>query len=257
MGDPASLSGLLLRSAPGEPPVYLGDVAHIEILAAPAAIERDQQQRMVEISGHPEDDTDLIAMGLQVDQALADMNLPKGYSLYDGGAARSLRENRDLVFMLLGLALFLVFVVLAVQYESLRNPLIIMLSVPVSVIGVWIGLEITGLPVSMPVWLGMIMLADIVVNNAIVLLTFIEQRRRDAVPKIDAIVDAARLRLRPILMTTLTTVVGLLPLALAFGEGAEMLQPLAVTLVAGLSFSTLVSLVVVPCLYVHRESIFR
>ena len=150
-----------------------------------------------------------------------------------------------------------VFVVLAVQYESLRNPLIIILSVPVSVIGVWIGLEITGLPVSMPVWLGMIMLAGIVVNNAIVLLTFIEQRRRDAVPKIDAIVDAARLRLRPILMTTLTTVAGLLPLASALGEGAEMLQPLAVTLVAGLSFSTLVSLVVVPCLYVYRESIFR
>ncbi len=101
----------------------------------------------------------------------------------------------------------------------------------------------------MPVWLGMIMLAGIVVNNAIVLVEYIELERRRGRVKLEAIVEAARLRLRPILMTTLTTVVGMLPLALALGEGAEMLQPLAITIVSGLLFSTLVSLILVPSVY--------
>jgi multidrug efflux pump subunit AcrB len=151
--------------------------------------------------------------------------------------------------ILLGLALFLVLVAMAVQYESVRNPFIILISVPFAVTGVVLGLQWTELPVSMPVWLGLIMLAGIVVNNAIVLVEFIELERRAGMDARSAILEAARLRLRPILMTTLTTVVGMLPLALAIGEGSEMLQPLAVTIVAGLSFSTLVSLVLVPLVY--------
>ena len=127
----------------------------------------------------------------------------------------------------MGLALFLVFVVMAVQYESLRDPLVIILSVPFALIGVVIGLEISALPLSMPIWLGLIMLAGIVVNNAIVLVEYIEIERSRG----------------------LDTQVGMLPLALGLGEGAEMLQPLAVTIVSGLSFSMLVSLVLVPCVY--------
>jgi multidrug efflux pump subunit AcrB len=138
---------------------------------------------------------------------------------------------------------------MAVQYESLRNPIIIMLSVPFALTGVVLGLQWAALPVSMPVWLGLIMLAGIVVNNAIVLVEFIELQRAAGLERNAAILEAARLRLRPILMTTLTTVVGMLPLALAWGEGSEMLQPLAVTMVAGLSYSTLVSLVLVPLVY--------
>ncbi|WP_419581691.1 efflux RND transporter permease subunit, partial [Thiolapillus sp.] len=150
---------------------------------------------------------------------------------------------------LLALALFLVLVVMAVQYESLRNPLIILFSVVFSLIGVALGLKLTNTPISMPVWLGMIMLAGIVVNNAIILVEYIEIERQEGLPKVQAIVEAARLRLRPILMTTLTTVVGMLPLALAWGQGSEMLQPLAITIVSGLSFSMLVSLLLVPSTY--------
>ena len=125
---------------------------------------------------------------------------------------------------------------------------------PFALIGVVLGLQWTGLPLSMPVWLGLIMLAGIVVNNAIVLVEFIEIRHRQGADKVRAIVESAHLRLRPILMTTLTTVVGLLPLALALalGEGLELLQPLAViivSIVSGLLFSTLVSLVLVPLVY--------
>ncbi|MCG6896784.1 MAG: efflux RND transporter permease subunit, partial [Thiocapsa sp.] len=175
--------------------------------------------------------------------------LPPGYRLYEAGSLETLKQGQDMSRILLGLALFLVLVAMAVQYESIRNPFIILISVPFAVIGVVLGLQWTGLPVSMPVWLGLIMLAGIVVNNAIVLVEFIELERQTGLDARSAILEAARLRLRPILMTTLTTVVGMLPLALAIGEGSEMLQPLAVTIVAGLSFSTLVSLVLVPLVY--------
>ena len=145
--------------------------------------------------------------------------------------------------------MFLVYVVMAVQYESLRNPTVIMLSVPFALIGVSLGLKATGLSLSMPVWMGVIMLVGIVVNNAIVLVEYIEIMRERGRALHAAIVEAGRLRLRPILMTTITTVVGMSPLALALGEGAEMLQPLAVTIVAGLSFSMFVSLLLVPAVY--------
>jgi len=124
-----------------------------------------------------------------------------------------------------------------------------MLSVPFTLVGVALGVDFMDLQLSMPVKLGLIMLAGIVVNNAIVLVEYIEIVRERGVAKREAIIEAARLRLRPILMTTLTTVVGMLPLALGWGEGAEMLQPLAVTIVAGLSFSMIVSLLLVPTIY--------
>jgi len=139
--------------------------------------------------------------------------------------------------------------VLAVQYESLRNPFVILLSVPFAAIGVAIGLTLLELPLSMPVWLGMIMLAGIVVNNAIVLVEYIELARGRGLGVTPAIVEAARLRLRPILMTTLTTACGMLPLALGLGEGAEMLRPLAVTLIAGLLVSLVVTLALIPIVY--------
>lgn len=152
-------------------------------------------------------------------------------------------------YVLLGLAVFLVFVVMAVQYESLRNPLVILLGIPFTTIGVAAGIHWLALPISMPVWLGMIMLAGIVVNNAIVLVEQIEVEREQGLEMIEAIVEGARLRLRPIMMTTLTTVMGMLPLAIGFGEGSEMLQPLAVAIVWGLSFSMLVTLVLIPVVY--------
>ena len=152
-------------------------------------------------------------------------------------------------YVLLGLAVFLVFVVMAVQYESLRNPLVILLGIPFTTIGVAAGIHWLSIPISMPIWLGMIMLAGIVVNNAIVLVEQIEVERERGREMIEAIVEGARLRLRPIMMTTLTTVMGMLPLAIGFGEGSEMLQPLAVVIVWGLSFSMLVTLVLIPAVY--------
>ncbi|MEE8482306.1 MAG: efflux RND transporter permease subunit, partial [Acidiferrobacterales bacterium] len=142
-----------------------------------------------------------------------------------------------------------VYVVMAVQYESLRNPTVILVCVPFAMIGVAIGLLVTQIPLSVPVWLGVIMLVGIVVNNSIVLVEYIEISRRKGLAVKAAIVEAAHLRLRPIMMTTFTTVFGMLPLAIGLGDGSEMLQPLAITIVAGLSFSMLVSLLLLPVVY--------
>ena len=194
-------------------------------------------------------ESDLAAILRQVEARMDALPLPDGYSIYEAGAGKALKEGRQLGGVLVALAIFLVFVVMAVQYESLRNPLVILFSVPFALVGVVLGLKFTGLPLSMPVWLGMVMLCGIVVNNAIVLVEYIELVRDGGAEVRQAIVEAARLRLRPILMTTLTTVAGMLPLALGLGDGAEMLRPLAVTIVSGLSFSLLVSLLLVPVLY--------
>jgi CzcA family heavy metal efflux pump len=248
--SPKDLESLLLfPAADNRKAIYLGDVARVNLIESAAEILRDNQQRIIEVTATVGSDTTLGASLDAIDAALEGLQLPPGYTLYDGGARKTLEEGRSMNLILLLLALFLVFVVMAIQYESLRNPFIILLSVPFSVIGVALGIEVSGLPVSMPVWLGMIMLAGIVVNNAIVLVEYIEIMRERGTAIREAILQAARLRLRPILMTTLTTVVGMLPLAIGLGEGSEMLQPLAVTIVAGLTFSMLVSLLLVPVLY--------
>jgi CzcA family heavy metal efflux pump len=248
--SPLALGGLLLfGEREGQKAVYLNDVAKIELASVPANIMRENQRRIIEVSGSLTDDQPLGATVAEVKEKLADFQLPTGYYLYYGGTDEALKRGQTLTSVLLGLALFLVFVVMAVQYESLRNPTVILLCIPFTIIGVAIGLLLTGLPLSMPVWLGMIMLVGIVVNNAIVLVEYIELMRRRGLALIEAIVEAGRLRLRPILMTTLTTVIGMMPLAIGIGEGAEMLQPLAVAIVSGLTFSMFVSLLLVPAMY--------
>ena len=246
----SDMQSLLLFVPSGDrPAVRLSDVARIAMVATPGQIHRDMQQRMVEINATPDGSKALSEIMPEAQRRLAQLKLPEGYRVYDAGTFKALQEGRQLAAVLLGLALFLVFVVMAVQYESLRNPLVILLGVPFAIIGPGLALPLTGTPVSMPVWLGLIMLAGIVVNNAIVLVEYIELLRQEGLPLRAAVARAGELRLRPILMTTLTTVVGLLPLALGLGEGAEMLQPLAQTMLYGLTFSLLVSLILIPVIY--------
>ncbi|MGH1441107.1 MAG: efflux RND transporter permease subunit [Cellvibrionaceae bacterium] len=250
MSNPQDLESIILfPAASSSIPVYLGNVAQISLLETPASIKRDNQMRIVELSASLEGETTLGEVLVQLRDMRENIQLPFGYTLYDGGSEQALQEQQQLTDILLLLALFLVFVVMAIQYESLLNPLIIIISVPFSAIGVAIGIYFGDLPLSMPVWLGMIMLVGIVVNNAILLVEYIEIERKHFTDINVAIIEAARLRLRPILMTTLSTVMGMLPLAIGVGDGAEMLQPLAIAVVCGLSFSMLVSLLLVPMMY--------
>jgi len=252
---PAEIERILLFSRIGpRVPVRLGEVASVGLISTPDTILRERQQRIVEVTASLSGDTSLLEALSGAKAALADIETPGGYRIYEAGNQEALKQGRSLGGALLGLAVFLVLVVMAVQYESLRNPVIIILSLPFTLIGVWLGLHLSGIPLSMPVWLGMIMLAGIVVNNAIVLVEYIELERRRGLPRHEAILSAAGKRLRPILMTSLTTVFGMLPLAIGMGEGTEMLRPLAIALISGLGFSILVSLLLVPVLYHYLAS---
>ena len=245
---PEALENILVGFHQGSP-VRLREIADIKYGPAPTKIMRDQQQRIVEISASLVDGIDLKQITAAIDEKLEGLELPDGYFLYDAGFSKNLKSGQEEVITLLALAIFLVFVVMAVQYESLLNPLVIISSVPFAAIGVALGLGLFNMALSMPVFLGMIMLAGIVVNNAIMLVEQIEIERENIADAQQAIAHAASLRLRPILMTTLTTVFGMLPLAIGLGEGSEMLQPLAFVIVWGLSFSMLVTLVLIPAMY--------
>ncbi|HSH44691.1 MAG TPA: efflux RND transporter permease subunit, partial [Longimicrobiales bacterium] len=182
---------------------------------------------------------------------LAGLTLPDGYGIVYGGEEEAIRENNRQLTIVVLLAIFLVFVVMAVQYESLVNPLVILLAIPLSLVGVGVLLWLTGTAMSAPVLLGVILLAGIVVNNAILLVEYTEQGRRErGLTREEAVVEAGAVRLRPILMTTLTTASGMLPLALGIGQGSELMQPLAIAVVGGLSVSMLLTLFVVPSAYV-------
>lgn len=255
-------------------PIRIGDVSKVKLIQSPSTIKRDRQRRIVEISGSFVADANLSEINQQIKQRLADLQLPNGYTLYDAGATKTLQQNQQSSYVLIALALFLVFVVMAVQYESLVNPLVIIISMLFTMIGVSFGIWFTEfiswliqipfdfaklshwfsaipyqIQTSMPFRLGLIMLIGIVVNNAIVLIEQIEIEREKGKAINDAIVKAVQLRLRPILMTTLTTVFGMLPLAIGLGSGSELLQPLAMVIVWGLMFSSLVSLIIVPAMY--------
>ncbi len=247
--NPNVLQNLLVEYKNGHA-IRLGDVALISRAPTASSIVRSQQQRIVEISASYSPEVDQTKVLKQAMSALEQINLPANYVLYDNDTNKTLVEGQKTGLIVLFLAIFLVFVVMAVQYESFLNPLIIMLSIPFSAIGVAIGLLLNPeMSLSMPVWLGLIMLTGIVVNNAIVLVEQIEIERGKSKELIESIKQAAALRLRPILMTTLTTVFGMMPLAIGFGEGSEMLQPLAFVIVWGLTFSVFVSLILVPSLY--------
>lgn len=250
MNNPQALRSIILfPSADGSQPLYLGDVAEISLLDTPSRIRRENQMRIVELSAALTDGATLGETLIQLDQMRQQIDLPPGYTIYDGGQRQALEQQQHQNLILLGLALFLVLVVMAIQYESLLNPVIILLSVPFAAIGVAMGIYWIDLPLSMPIWLGTIMLIGIVVNNAILLVNYIELERRHNPDLTEAVIEAVRLRLRPILMTTLSTVMGMVPLAVGFGEGSEMLQPLAIAVVWGLTFSMMVSLLLVPLVY--------
>lgn len=231
--------------------IRLQDVAKLKLQQTPSRIQRDNQRRIVEISASINPDSSLSDIEDKVNQQISTLDVPNGYTLFESETIKAKNESEYKIFILVGLALFLVFVVMAIQYESLVNPFVILLGIPFMFIGTTLGLMLFGLTVTMPVWLGIIMLSGIVVNNAIVLVEQIEHARKlETITNIhDAIIHAAQLRFRPILMTTLTTVIGMLPLAIGLGEGSEMLQPLAIVIVFGLSFSILVSLVLIPIIY--------
>ena len=233
-------------------PVYVRDVATVTSKLGPTSIQRENQNRIMRVTADVvTDEASIGEVNNAIRERLSQMELPEGYGLIYGGEEEAIRENNQQLAIVVGLAIFLVFVVLAVQYESFINPFVIILTIPLSLIGVAVALAITDTPLSAPVLLGVILLAGIVVNNAILLVDFVQHMRRDrGMSMEEAVVEAGAVRLRPILMTTTTTICGMFPLALGIGSGTELMQPLAIAVVGGLMLSTFLTLFVVPSAYI-------
>ncbi len=228
------------------PAIPLSAVAQFSQAVGPSEIRRVDQRRAAVVSANM-DGFDLSGMASVIGEQLQSVSISSDYEL--GGQNREMERSMDSMKLALLLAVFLVYVIMASTFESVLHPLVILLSVPLALIGVVAGLYVTGEAVSVVVLIGAIVLCGVVVNNAIVLVDTINQLRAAGLDKEQAIRDAARLRLRPILITTLTTVLGLLPLATGFGEGGEMQRPMALTIIAGLSSATLLTLGVIPAVY--------
>ena len=240
--------GRLVVNPGGEVPIALASVASMEIAEGPSEIRRIDQQRAALVTANIKG-IDLGSASRNIAQALRNHPFPEGFGFLISGQNEEMETSLDSLLFALALALFLVYVVMASQFESLLHPLVIMFTVPLAMIGVVAVLVWQQIPLSVVVFIGMIMLAGIVVNNAIVLVDYINILRRGGMEKGEAIVRAGSVRLRPILMTTLTTVLGLAPMALGFGDGAEIRAPMAITVIAGLTSSTFLTLVVIPTVY--------
>ena len=228
--------------------VPLKAVADTRLVAGPLEIRRVGQRRAVVISGNL-DGRDLGSVIADIDSVVAGLSLPSSMATRFGGQQREIEDSFSSLFLAIGLAIFLVYFVMASKFESLMHPLIILFTIPLGLIGVIWALLLTKSAVSVIVLIGVVMLADIVVKNAIVLVDYINRFREEGMAREEAIVEAGRVRLRPILMTTLTTILGLVPMALGLGEGAEIRQPMAITVIGGLAVSTLLTLIVIPVVY--------
>ena len=238
----------LTLTTPSGEEVALRNVVTTEQSRGPVLIDRKEQQRRVTVQANVAG-RDLGSVALDVQALLDQIPRPVGYDLTVAGKFEEQQKAfRELVISLV-LALVLVYMVLACQYESLRDPLVVMLSVPVAAVGVLITLFLTQTTLNVQSYIGCIMLGGIVVNNAILLVDQAGQLVRGGMLTHDALCEACRRRLRPILMTTLTTILGLLPLALGIGEGADVQAPLARAVIGGLTGSTLITLVLIPAVY--------
>jgi HAE1 family hydrophobic/amphiphilic exporter-1 len=249
--DLSSVSQLsnLNINAPGGIQVPLKRFANLEVETGPNQILRIDQERYAEINS----DLYNIDLGTAVERIQNRLNenieLPEGYEFSYEGQFQDLQSSfQSLAFAFL-LAVVLVYMVMASQFESLIHPLIIMFTVPLAIIGVILGIYITGSTLSVASLIGLITLAGIVVNNAIVMVDYINHLRREKQEKNKAILEAAAVRLRPIMMTALTTILGLIPLSLGRGDGGELAQPIAVVVISGLTFATFLTLFIIPIFY--------
>ncbi len=254
LADPLVISSKeAIENIPIYPPsgveVRLKEVADVKVSEGPVQIDRQDQVRLIEVTA------DAVGKNVgkitdEVRKRLNALELPAGYFLDYGGEEEAAKESNVQLMIVIALAVFLLFVVMAVQYDSLVDPLIIMVTLPLALIGAFLLLAITKTPFGATVFLGLILLVGIVVNNAIVLVEYINQLRKEKNFAVyDAVIEGAALRVRPILMTSLTTIIGLLPLVFGWGEGLEMLKPLAIAVVGGLIFSTFLTLFVIPSIY--------
>ena len=228
--------------------IPLKQVAQVSENKGPIKINREDQLRVVAVTANVLD-RDVGSVVKDIKTRLSDYDLPSGYFIEYGGSYKQMQDTFGTLGWALALGILLVYMVMASQFESLIHPFIVMFEMPLAFIGVGLALFVTGQTLSLPSFMGVIMLAGIVVNNAIVLIDYVNQLRKKGMSEFDALVAGGTTRLRPILITSITTILGMLPMALARQEGSEMMRPMAIAVIGGLLVSTLLTLVVIPVIY--------
>lgn len=234
--------------------VTVGEIADFVYDNSPSQINRQDQVRTVTISSSLSG-RDLKSVSTDIETALKKYPMPMGYSYSSGGEQQEMMESFVNLGYALLLSLVIIYMILASQFESLVQPFIIMLAIPFALTGAFLAMFITGTPLSLVAFLGIIMLSGIVVNNSILLIDFINQNKHVYPNRTEAIINAGKFRLRPIVMTMLTTSLGLLPLSFGIGSGGELQAPMGITVIGGLIFSTIITLVIVPVFYTIMDDL--
>jgi HAE1 family hydrophobic/amphiphilic exporter-1 len=249
----AGLQNIKIKSGQQEFP--LSEISNIEVAYASNSIHRRNQTRTVSVGArvNPNEPYDQVVKSIQT--SLSKLSVPPQYKIRVAGQELRRQESVDNLTFALILSIVLVYMVLASQFESLLHPFTILLTIPFAVVGAILAFYILGMPLNMMGYIGIILLGGIAVNNSIMIVDCINQNKENGMPLRAAILDAAERRLRPIMMTTLTTILGLLPLTLGFGESAALRAPIAIAVIGGMVTSTLLTLIIIPCYYESIENI--
>ena len=229
-------------------PIYLKSVADVKLTEGPSEIRRIGQKRAIVIAGSLSG-RDMAAVAADVRGAIRAQPFPMGVTAGLSGQEEEMQRSLRSLLMAMALAIFLVYLVMASQFESFIHPFVVIFTVPLGAIGAILALWATGGTINVVALIGAVMLAGIVVNNAIVLIDTVNQKREAGMPREEALLEAGQSRLRPVLMTSSTTILGLTPMAIGLGEGAELRAPLAITVIGGLTVATVLTLIVIPVLY--------
>ncbi len=238
----------LIVNPGGKVPIPLSSVANVSILSGPNEIRRVDQDRAAIISANITDISLKDAVE-KIYDVIQNYPIPPEFSYELTGQNKEMETSMNSLAMAMILAMFLVYIVMASQFESFLHPFLILFTIPMAFIGVFVTLFVLNIPIGITVYIGMIVLVGIVVNNAIVLIDYINTLRKRGMEKLEAIKQAGQVRLRPILITTFTTVLGLFPMAVGLGEGTEIRAPMAVSIIAGLLSATFLSLILIPVVY--------
>ncbi len=228
--------------------VKLSDIASVELGEQPVSIQRIDQKLAASITGTITEE-DVGSVNRQVQQKIDALDLMQGVEVEIGGTAGMMQESFSGMFIAIIVAVLLAYAVIVVTFRSFINPIIIMVSLPLASIGALLGLLVTGHPLGVSALMGVLLLVGIVLTNAIVLISLVEQLRKKGMNTYDALMEGGRTRLRPILMTAITTIVAMIPIAFGLGEGTLMAAELAIVVIGGLFSSTLLTLLVIPVIY--------
>lgn len=235
--------------------VALKDICTFEETTTLSTILRDSQNRYITVSAGVDDDHNVTLVSRKIQDSLKKITVPDGYSIEMTGEDETISDAMSQLVLMLVLAVIFIYLIMVAQFQSLASPFIIMFTIPLAFTGGFFALFFTGHELGVVSMLGFIMLAGLIVNNGIVLIDYINQARREGTGKKEAIIDAGKTRLRPILMTAMTTIISMTTMALGIGSGSEMMQPMAITMIGGMIYGTVLTLIVVPCIYdaFHKE----